>query len=318
MVSPYAIKLRASSMAEIGRSAGNLYAVSTVASVVAALATGFFLIPSFGVYRLTLAVGAILVATSIPGFLGKRATAAKLLLPIAILAAGAGLIGASRENEPDPERGLAFAGQSPYGEIRVVNENEFRYLLIDGAIHTAVDTSLFYSSVMEYVNVLDIARGYFEKPGRMLVIGLGGGSVVKRFHAEGWDIDAVEIDPLVARMAGEYFGLADHEARVHRMDGRQFLLSTDGVYDLIVLDAFGSSSIPFHLASREAFALMASRLSPDGVFTLNLQAIGWHDTIVRSLAATLGTQFSNVLALPTMEPPDQLGNVIIFASRRSV
>ncbi len=318
MVSPYAIKLRASRIEEIGRSAGNLYAVSTLASVVAALLTGFYLIPNFGVYRLTLAVGAILIATAIPGFLGKRAPAAKLVIPIVILAAGAALIGASHENRPDPEHGLAFAGQSPYGEIRVVNDNEFRYLLIDGAIHTAVDTTLFYSSVMSYVNVIDITRGYFDKPGRMLVIGLGGGSVVKRFHAEGWDIDAVEIDPLVARVATDYFGLAEHEARIHRMDGRQFLLSTAGVYDLIVLDAFGSSAIPFHLASREAFALMASRLAPGGVFTLNLQAIGWHDTIVRSLAATLRTQFSNVRALPTMEPPDQLGNVILFASNRSL
>jgi spermidine synthase len=318
MVSPYAIKLRASSLDEIGRSAGNLYAVSTVASVVAALATGFFLIPSVGVYRLTLAVGAILIAAAAPGLLGKRAPAAKLVLSIAILAAGAALVVASRENKPDPARGVAFVGQSPYGEIRVVNDYEFRYLLIDGAVHTAADTTLFYSSVMPYVNVIDLARGYFEKPGRLLVIGLGGGSVVKRFHMEGWDIDAVEIDPLVARIAADYFGLAEHEARVHLMDGRQFLLSTDGVYDLIVLDAYGSSSIPFHLASREAFALMASKLAPDGVFALNAQSVGWRSTLVNSLAATLGTRFRNVRALPTMEPPDNLGNVILFASDRSL
>jgi hypothetical protein len=56
MVSPYAIKLRASSLEEIGRSAGNLYAISTAASVAAALVTGFFLIPNVGVYRLTLAM----------------------------------------------------------------------------------------------------------------------------------------------------------------------------------------------------------------------------------------------------------------------
>ena len=47
------------------------------------------------------------------------------------------------KTRPIRGRGLVFRGQSPYGEIRVVNEDEFRYLLIDGAIHTAVDTSLF-------------------------------------------------------------------------------------------------------------------------------------------------------------------------------
>ena len=87
------------------------------------------------------------------------------------------------------------------------------------------------------------------------------------------------------------------------MDGRRFLLRAAASYDLIVLDAFGSSAIPFHLASREAFALMASRLAPDGVFVLNVQSIGWNGTIVRFLAATLGTQFPNVRALPRWNLP---------------
>ena len=199
-----------------------------------------------------------------------------------------------------------------------MNDFEFRYLLIDGGVHTAVDTALYFHSVMPYVNVVDIARGYFENPGRLLIIGLGGGSVAKRYHRHGWDIDAVEIDPLVTKVAYDYFGFDSIEARVHQMDGRRFLLSTSGVYDMIVLDAFGSSAIPFHLASREVFALIASRLAPDGVFVLNVQSIGWNGTIVRSLAATLGTQFPNVLALPTMEPPNKLGNVILFASKRSL
>lgn len=46
IVSPYAIRLKASSLDVVGRTAGNLYLVSTVASVAAAIATGFFLIPN--------------------------------------------------------------------------------------------------------------------------------------------------------------------------------------------------------------------------------------------------------------------------------
>lgn len=318
MVSPYAIKLRASSLEEIGRSAGNLYAVSTVASVVAALLMGFYLIPNFGVRRLTLSVGVILIAAALPGFFGKRKPAAKLVLPIVILAAAAVFLWRFDWNRTDSARGLVFRSQSPYGEIRVVDDSENRYLLINGAIHSAVDTSLYYDSVVPYVNVVDIARGYFEKPGRLLLIGLGGGSVAKRYHRQGWDVEAVEIDPLVTKLAYEYFGFDSAEARVHRMGGRRFLNSSKSVYDMIVLDAYGSNAIPFQLASREAFAAMASRLAPDGVFVLNLQSIGWTSTIVRSLAATLRTQFPNVMALPTMEPPDQLGNVVLFASRRSL
>jgi predicted membrane-bound spermidine synthase len=67
MVSPYALRLRARTVGEIGRSAGDLYAISTLASVAAALLTGFVLIPSFGVSGLTAAIGIVLAATGILG-----------------------------------------------------------------------------------------------------------------------------------------------------------------------------------------------------------------------------------------------------------
>jgi len=71
MVSPFALKLRARSLEEVGLSAGDLFAISTLASVAAALLTGFFLIPSIGVTRLTAAIGIILVATGALGLLEK-------------------------------------------------------------------------------------------------------------------------------------------------------------------------------------------------------------------------------------------------------
>jgi predicted membrane-bound spermidine synthase len=77
MVSPYAIKLRACRLEEVGRSAGNLYAISTLAGVAAALLMGFVLIPGFGVSRLTAAVGIVLVATGILGPLGIKTGASR-------------------------------------------------------------------------------------------------------------------------------------------------------------------------------------------------------------------------------------------------
>ena len=257
MVTPYAVKLRTASLSEVGRSAGDLYAVSTAASVAAALATGFFLIPHFGVRRLTLAVGAILVATALPGLIGRRASAARRSAAVLVLAAAAVAAARLDENAAAPERGLVFKAQSPYGEIRVVDDQEIRYLLIDGGIHTAVDTSFYFNTIMQYANVVDLAKQYFERPGRLLLIGLGGGSIARSFSRTGWAVDAVEIDPVVIRAAEGYFDLRPEHARVFEMDGRRFLASRAETYDVIVMDAFGSSSIPFHLVTREAFALAA-------------------------------------------------------------
>ena len=63
MVSPYAIRVRASSLSVVGRTVGDLYAISTIGSVVAALLTGFVLIPNVGVTRLTLLIGGMLLIT---------------------------------------------------------------------------------------------------------------------------------------------------------------------------------------------------------------------------------------------------------------
>ncbi len=316
MVSPYAIRLRASSLGEVGRTAGDLYAVSTIGGVIAALLTGFFLIPSIGVGRLTYLVGLTLLVTALVGLVGARRTAAASTTLAALLVLGAlGLrVVWSGAN---PERGLITVEQSAYAEIRVVEQDDARYLLIDGGTHSIVD-SRTYESRFPYVHVLDVTRYLFPGPRDLLVIGLGGGSVVKEFGRHGWRIDAVEIDRAVTEIAYRDFGLDVSEADVFHMDGRRYLRATDKKYDLIVVDAFGSSSIPFHLVTRESFALMAARLQPDGVLAINVESIGWRDLLVRSLAATLRQEFSRVLALPIAEPPTTLGNLVLLAANRDL
>ena len=316
VVSPYAIRLMASSLSVVGTTAGNLYAVSTVASVAAALATGFVLIPAVGVYRLIFWIGFALISTALFGLVvGRRRAAAVLPLLLAIVAVL--LYGRTPALTADPESGLVAVSQSAYGEIRVVDWDGSRCMLIDGATHTVVDPETLESR-FGYVNALDIPKAFFSGPEEMLLVGLGGGSVVKNYAQEGWRVEAVEIDPVVTRMAREHFDLRPGEAAVHNMDGRQFLIAYDGTFDVIILDAFGSSSIPFHLVTAEAIGLARSRLSPGGILAMNVEAVGWDDILVRSLAATAWRVFEHVVVLPIVEPPDQVGNLIILASDREL
>ena len=317
MVSPYAIRLKATTIDVVGRTAGNLYAVSTIASVVSAVFTGFFLIPNMGVGRLTFLIGIVLVATALIGFASRQR--AKVFLPsVAVIFA---FVATASRLAPrqyvNPAQGLLLVEQSAYAEIRVVDKDGYRYMLIDGGTHSIVDPET-WKSVFPYVDVLDIAKGFFSRPGTMLLVGLGGGSVVKSFAADDWRIDAVEIDPVVTKTAKRFFDLQDSEADIYHMDGRQYLITHDDLYDLIIMDAFGSSSLPFHLVTKESFALMGSRLAPNGVVAVNIEAVGWHDIIVRSLAATLQQVYVHVLVLPVAEPPSEIGNLIILASNRDL
>jgi spermidine synthase len=314
MVGPYAIRLKASGIHVVGRTAGYIYAFSTLASVVAALLVGFFLIPSVGVARLTVGTGLLLVGTALFGAVGKGRTASAVFVPL--LAAGAvAALTLIVPSKPDTAADVVDVEQSAYGEIRVVENEGARYLLIDGGVHTMIDAATG-ESLLPYVDVLDIAKLFYDEPGRMLLVGLGGGSVVKRFAGDGWRVDAVEIDPAVTRVAYEHFGLEDDEAAVYHMDGRRFLRITEEAFDLVIMDAFGSSSIPFHLVTRESFALIGSRLAPNGILAMNVEATGWHDILVHSLAATMQEVFEHVVVLPMAEPPNTLGNLVLLASAR--
>ncbi|HET9235109.1 MAG TPA: fused MFS/spermidine synthase, partial [Candidatus Eisenbacteria bacterium] len=182
-------------------------------------------------------------------------------------------------------------------------------------VHTATQPNLWRPE-HPYVFVVDIAKNLFPEPGLMCVVGLGGGSVVKSYDHSGWEVDAVEIDPEVVSMARRYFGLTEEEGRVTIMDGRRYFRTTDRTYDLVVMDAFGSSSIPFHLVTRESFAEIKKCIKPGGVLALNIESDGWYDTIVRSLAATLSASFTHVNALPMAEPQNMFGNLILLASDR--
>lgn len=313
MVSPYAIRLRAESLVDVGRTAGDLFAVSTIGSVIAALLTGFVLIPSVGVGALTYIVGLVLLATALAGLAVQRKVIPSAIVSALVLLGGFGL--ASLPSGADLDHGLLSLEQSPYAELRVLDQDGVRHLLIDGGTHTIVDART-YESRFPYVHVLDVSRRFFQRPGSMLLIGLGGGSVVKEFARHGWRVDAVEIDPVVTEIAYRDFGLEDSEARIFHTDGRRYLRATDKRYDLIIVDAFGSSSIPFHLVTQEAFALMATHLEPRGVLAINIESMGWHDILVRSLAATLKEEFAEVLALPIAEPPNALGNLVLVGSHR--
>jgi spermidine synthase len=317
MVSPYAIRLKAGSLQDVGRTAGNLYALSTCASVAAAIGTGFWLIPAMGVSRLTFLTGVLLLVTgAVPLLPGLRARKLPVVLLAMVFVMAVADRAAPRDN-PAPARGLIAIEQSAYAEIRVIDWHDQRAMLIDGAPHSLVDLATG-APAFAYVDVIEIAKRYYDQPGRMLLVGLGAGTVAQVYSRDGWQVQSVEIDPVVTKMARAHFGLTDADGLVDHADGRRWLVDHDDVFDLIILDAYGSSSVPFHLTTTEAFALMKSRLRPGGVLAMNIEAVGWDDILVRSLAATVGKHFANVKLLPIVEPPSDLGNLVLLASDTSL
>lgn len=316
-VTPYAIRLLLPDVARAGRVTGRIFALSTLASVASALLTGFFLIPNLGVHLLTSLLGAgLLLTAAVAWWLGPKGRGGPIP-PLLLLATGVAAGSLSPSERPDPDAGLLDVRQSAYAEIRVYDNEEGRHLLIDRGIHSRIDTATGRSTI-PYAALMEMPMRYFPAPGRMLLLGLGGGALARSYAAAGWRVDAVEIDPEVVRTAREWFGLDRAGAEVFEMDARRYLARTDRRYDVVLVDAYGSSSIPFHLVTAEAFGLAKAVLRPGGIVAVNVICLGWRDPLVSDIAATLRAPFSRVLALPMAEPPDRLGNLILLAADRDL
>jgi spermidine synthase len=114
-----------------------------------------------------------------------------------------------------------------------------------------------------------------DVPKRILIIGLGGGSIptALRELLPNAQIDTVEINPAVTRVARQYFGFKDDpKMKVFEQDGRSYVKRAlrDGTkYDLVMLDAFDHEYIPEHLLTREFLTEVKSLLTPTGVLVGN-------------------------------------------------
>jgi hypothetical protein len=113
-----------------------------------------------------------------------------------------------------------------------------------------------------------------RSPRRVGAIGLGTGEI-SCWRKEGQSWTFFEIDPAVARMARNpalfsYVTDCAPDARIVIGDGRLTLArEPDGGFDVIVVDAFSSDSIPVHLITREAVALYLRKLAPGGVILVH-------------------------------------------------
>lgn len=114
-----------------------------------------------------------------------------------------------------------------------------------------------------------------RRPERVALIGLGTGALSAYGHP-GQFFNFYEIDPTVIRVANDrrfFTYTTDSKADVHFVlgDARLMLeLAEDASYDLIVLDAFSSDSIPAHLITRQAFELYLDKLRPGGMIAVHI------------------------------------------------
>jgi spermidine synthase len=131
---------------------------------------------------------------------------------------------------------------------------------------------------LEYTTLAFAGLLYQPEPKRILVLGLGGGTIPREMHYYFPDaeIDVVELDADIPPVAETFFQFkTDDTLKVHVSDGRVFIRKRNRsgsppLYDYVMLDAFNSQYIPFHLMTREFLEEVKGALTDDGVVVANV------------------------------------------------
>ena len=325
MISPVAVKLAVRDLDTTGRVVGRIYAFSTLGSIAGTFVTGFWLIARFGTRATLIGVGVALIACALllGGLLGPRTRIlAALLLAVMIVRAS---IRIAYPIDPPPVReeisnepGTLHFEESQYYTIRVertVREDTgapLHALHLDHLVHSYADLAepahLEYEYLRTFNEIVNaIARRQMSF--RLLFIGGGGYTLprlIEKQHPAA-EIDVVEIDPAVTRVAERYFGLPrDSAIRSINEDARWFAMRATDKYDAIFIDAFNDLSVPYHLTTRELALTLRRLLTPDGVLAANVVDDFENGRFLASYTRTLQTVFPHVTL--AMDTPDDVRN----------
>ncbi len=325
-VSPYLVKIAARTVDNIGRTVGGLYALSTIGSVAGTTLTGFFLIAHLGVNQAFYAVGITLLLIAAVYFLALRRLVIPTAAVVLCIALAPQWIVPPALSMPNAQVTEVFSGDTFYGAVKVIDidygDAVDRELFIDGLRQGGQDRSSGLS-VHPYSYLMQYLPYRLQPNGRdCLVVGLGAGFIAAGYSARGIRTDAVDIDPLIPRLARDYFGFTT-SGDVVVADARHFLLTTPRRYDYIILDAYSGDLIPHHLVSREMFTLIAQRLRPGGVLGMNLiGSVGEQRHMTSSVVRTLRSVFEHVDIYPAFDVTAMQGignlQIVAYAGARTL
>jgi spermidine synthase len=319
---PFAVRLLARSPEQASRATARVYAWNTVGAIAGALGAGFELLPRLGFEgTVTVCVAASLVLAAVTalasrprrGLVAAVAAAAGVVLAVLPARAPWALLKSSPFSTSPPRAPVFHSAVGRSCTVLLLDQGDLLRLYSNG-LPEAVIERIGFQPLPEIARLMGMLPVFLRPEAReLLLIGLGGGTVLELIPSSIRSIDVIELEPEVLRANQKVAALrahdplADPRVRVHIGDARGVLQLTDKRYDAIV----SQPSHPWtagasHLYTREFFAIVRSHLKPDGVF---VQWIGLNfvdEPLLRSLAAALIEAFGHVEAYQVGATPGLL------------
>ncbi len=316
-VSPVVAKLRLHDLEHTGRVVGSLSAWATAGALAGTFGTGFVVVPLMPTSAAVFAIGGLLLAVAllvaVRFRVGSHVIATGCLAGATTLAAMALGLGSPCDTESDYHcAAVASDPARPSGRTLILDDLRHSYVDLDDLGHLEFDYTRWMGDAIDALPA-----------GPLDVVYLGGGGyTLPRYVATvraGSRARVLEVDGALVQLARDRLGLRTGPAlRVRVGDARVTLRDepTDSA-DVVVGDAFGSRSLPWHLATAQFAREIRRVLRPGGLYALNLIDQGAL-RLMRAEAATLLEVFADVrlVAHVADDGAVQGGNVVFLASDR--
>jgi spermidine synthase len=274
MSSPIIIRLASRDLQHTGRTAGTVYAVSTVSGILATFLLGFHVIPLWGITMPAYYAAVLLGIFPFGYFIRSRRFAFALAMIILFsIPALASTVENKSQNQSEWKilyKSDGLLGQVIVGDLQRMEKDSLhhqRTLFVNRQPQTNVNAKNGFS-LWPYVHAMAVTASMRPRGSTALVLGLGGGSVVDEFLRLGFEVDACELDERIVDVAKTFFNL-DKKCRIVVDDARHYVRTSRERYDIIVFDTFSGEQPPAHILSVENFSEVKRILNGDGLVIIN-------------------------------------------------
>ena len=275
-VSPICVKLKNNEQMQVGTVSGKISSISTIGSIFGTFFAGFVLIPQIGVSNIILGSSILLSILAISVYPNK--TVKSIIYVIITIVAiivftffGKYLF---KNAHPDIIKDLDTEYSRIWVKNLTVGENtNYKTLQVDTGLESYINEQTGEMGA-KYLTYYDLFSYYNKNAKNTLMIGGAAYTYPKHYFKKYEDnnIDVVEIDPEMTKIAQEEFDLniKDPRLNIYHQDGRSYLNYSDKTYDTILIDAFKGLNAPFELTTYEAMSKVKERLNDNGVVITNI------------------------------------------------
>ncbi len=303
-ISPFAIRLVITDASQAGKTAGKVYAISTLGSFLGTFTPDLLLIPWLGTRWTFVVFSVTLSCVGLVGLYlssGWKTALKWIWMPLLVL--GMGALWGPGPIKQHPNQ--IYEKESSYNYIQVLDQDGYILLRLNEGqgIH-----SIYHPQQMAYWGtwMQVLPAPFFNEPPyltgdvkNMAIIGLAAGTSARQASSAFGPIpiDGYEIDREIIKVGQTYFGMNQPNLHPIPEDGRWGLAHSAERYSLISIDAYRPPYIPWHLTTVEFFQEVYNHLEENGALALNVGRVPEDEQLLSGLTATIQQVFPAVYVI---------------------